>query len=94
MCCGNKEEQDKKLDYIIQRINEIDKFLQGKSIKHNPDLMNVHAASKYTQLSISTVYNYVSLKRIPHIKQGHKVLFSKRALDKWLPKREDIDQKK
>ena len=34
--------------------------------------------------SISTVYRYIANRTIPHIKQGHRVIFIESEIDEWL----------
>jgi excisionase family DNA binding protein len=47
-------------------------------------LLTVDEAVDYLRISKNTLYGYTSQGRIPHIKQGKRVLFRKSQLDAWL----------
>lgn len=36
------------------------------------------------RVSQSTLYRYVRLRKIPYIKQGHRVLFLESDIDEWM----------
>jgi excisionase family DNA binding protein len=46
--------------------------------------LNVSQAAAYLTLSKSTVYQYLHYKKIPFLKIGERVIFSKSELDKWI----------
>jgi excisionase family DNA binding protein len=50
----------------------------------NGRLLNVQEVSQYTGLSVHTIYNMVSQRRIPYVKVGRLVRFDQRLLDQWL----------
>ena len=47
-------------------------------------LIDVREASTYLGLAVGTLYNLVSMKQIPHVKLGRKLLFDLKDLDKWI----------
>lgn len=47
-------------------------------------LVNITELSEITGLSIHTLYNWVSQKRIPYIKTGRLTKFDLRKIDQWL----------
>ncbi|WP_235299530.1 helix-turn-helix domain-containing protein [Portibacter marinus] len=46
--------------------------------------ITVEEVATKIQCSIPTIYRYVSKKSIPHIKQGHRLLFISNEIDEWL----------
>ena len=48
-----------------------------------PIWMSVTDVAQYLQLKPSTIYAYVSTKKIPHYKRGHLVRFRKDEIDNW-----------
>ena len=49
-------------------------------------LITVKEASQYLSLSTDTVYRMASLKKLPYLKIGDRVLFDVKALDHWIEK--------
>jgi excisionase family DNA binding protein len=47
-------------------------------------LLDITEAADYLNLSTSTLYSWVSQRRIPHLKIGGRVRFDKKALDRWI----------
>lgn len=47
-------------------------------------LLDIQGASHYTGVSITTLYKWVSQRRIPHIKMGRLVKFDPAKLDDWI----------
>jgi excisionase family DNA binding protein len=47
-------------------------------------LLDITEAADYLNLSTSTLYSWVSQRRIPHLKLGGRVRFDKKALDRWI----------
>ena len=49
------------------------------------DMMRSREAAEYLGVSVGTLYNWVSTKKIPHYKMPTKklTLFSKRELEAW-----------
>jgi excisionase family DNA binding protein len=48
-------------------------------------LLNVSEAAEYLGIEEKTLYNWVSLRKIPHVKLGHKLLrFDVNELEGWI----------
>lgn len=50
-------------------------------------LITAKEASQYLSLSTETVYRMASMKKLPYLKIGDRVLFDVKALDHWIEKR-------
>lgn len=46
--------------------------------------LNVNELSEYIHMSSSSIYKKTSLRQIPFIKSGKKLLFKRDAIDDWL----------
>jgi len=57
-----------------------------KKIPELRRLITAKEASQYLSLSTDTVYRMASLKKIPYLKIGDRVLFDVKALDHWIEK--------
>ena len=57
-----------------------------KKIPELRRLITVKEASQYLSLSTETVYRMASLKKLPYIKVGGRLLFDVKALDRWIDK--------
>jgi len=55
-----------------------------KKIPELRRLITAKEASQYLSLSTDTVYRMASLKKLPYLKVGDRVLFDVRALDHWV----------
>lgn len=49
-------------------------------------LINIRELSELTGLSISTLYSWVSQKRIPYIKCGRLTRFDIKKIEQWIEK--------
>jgi excisionase family DNA binding protein len=58
-----------------------------KKIPELRRLITAKEASQYLSLSTDTVYRMASLKKLPYLKIGDRVLFDVKALDHWIEKR-------
>lgn len=47
-------------------------------------LITAKEASQYLGLSTDTIYRMASLKKLPYLKIGDRVLFDVKALDQWI----------
>src|SRR5512136_3334430 len=63
-----------KLDDRVRKIPELRRLITAKE------------ASQYLSLSTDTVYRMASLKKLPYLKIGGRVLFDVKALDQWIEK--------
>jgi len=59
----------------------------------NKRLININELSEYTGLSTSTLYTWVSQRRIPFLKCGRLTKFDLQRIDKWIED-SSIDEKK
>lgn len=57
-----------------------------KKIPELRRLITAKEASQYLSLSTETVYRMASLKKLPYLKIGDRVLFDVKALDQWIEK--------
>lgn len=48
------------------------------------EYLNVSEAAEYTRLAKQTIYQKVSMRTIPFIKTGGRVIFKKAELQEWL----------
>jgi excisionase family DNA binding protein len=55
-----------------------------KKIPELRRLITAKEASQYLGLSTDTVYRMASLKKLPYLKIGDRVLFDVKALDHWI----------
>lgn len=52
----------------------------------NKRLISIRELSELTGLSISTLYSWVSQKRIPYIKCGRLTRFDTKKIEQWIEK--------
>ena len=57
-----------------------------KKIPELRRLITAKEASQYLSLSTETIYRMASLKKLPYLKIGDRVLFDVKALDHWIEK--------
>jgi len=50
-------------------------------------LLNINEVSEYLGISIKTLYQWTSQRRIPHFKQGNMISFDIEELDKFIKAR-------
>lgn len=48
------------------------------------DLMSIDQAASFLHIAPRTLYNKINKRKIPFIKNGRKVLFSRKELTSWL----------
>jgi excisionase family DNA binding protein len=80
-----KEFLDMLVDLLAERFFE----RMEERIKKIPELrrlITAKEASQYLGLSTDTVYRMASLKKLPYLKIGDRVLFDVKALDHWVEK--------
>lgn len=68
------EKYFEKIDGRIKKIPELRRLITAKE------------AGQYLSISTDTIYRLASLKKIPYIKIGDRVLFDIKALDRWIEK--------
>jgi len=57
-----------------------------KKIPELRRLITAKEASQFLSLSKETVYRMASMKKLPYLKIGDRVLFDVKALDRWIEK--------
>lgn len=80
-----KEFMDMLADLLAERYFE----RMNERMKKIPELrrlITAKEASQYLSLSTDTVYRMASLKKLPYLKIGDRVLFDVKALDHWIEK--------
>ena len=68
------EKYFERMDDRVRKIPELRRLITAKE------------ASQYLSLSTDTVYRMASLKKLPYLKIGDRVLFDVKALDQWIEK--------
>ena len=68
------EKYFERMDDRMKKIPELNRLITAKE------------ASQYLSLSTDTVYRMASMKKLPYLKIGDRVLFDVRALDHWIEK--------
>jgi len=59
----------------------------------NKRLININELSEYIGLSISTIYSWVSQRRIPFVKCGRLTKFDLQRIDEWIEE-SSVEEKK
>ena len=62
-----------------------------KNIK--PKFINIEYLSRYTTMSINTLYAWVNQRKIPYYKIGEAVRFNVEEIDEWIRVRKVEEQK-
>ncbi len=68
------EKYFERMDDRIKKIPELRRLITAKE------------ASQYLSLSTDTIYRMASLKKLPYLKIGDRILFDVKALDHWIEK--------
>jgi excisionase family DNA binding protein len=68
------EKYFERMDERMKKIPELRRLITAKE------------ASQYLSLSTDTIYRMASLKKLPYLKIGDRVLFDVKALDHWIEK--------
>jgi len=68
------EKYFERMDERMKKIPELRRLITAKE------------ASQYLSLSTDTIYRMASLKKLPYLKIGGRVLFDVKALDHWIEK--------
>jgi excisionase family DNA binding protein len=80
-----KEFLDKLVDLLAEKYFERMED-RMKKIPELRRLITAKEASQYLSLSTDTIYRMASLKKLPYLKIGDRVLFDVKALDQWIEK--------
>jgi excisionase family DNA binding protein len=78
-----KEFLDKLVDLLAEKYFERMED-RMKKIPELRRLITAKEASQYLSLSTDTIYRMASLKKLPYLKIGDRVLFDVKALDQWI----------
>jgi excisionase family DNA binding protein len=81
------EQLPEAVSQVLSRLVQIERLLEHKDNKTQPeqdDLLVIEDASKFLHLSSPTIYTLVSNRKIPFMKKGKRLYFSKKALTQWL----------
>ena len=81
-----KEFLDMLADLLAEKYFE----RMGDRMKKIPELrrlITAKEASHYLSLSTDTIYRMASLKKLPYLKIGDRVLFDVKAIDQWIERR-------
>ena len=68
------EKYFERMDERMKKIPELRRLITAKE------------AGQYLSLSTDTIYRIASLKKLPYLKIGDRVLFDVKALDRWIDK--------
>jgi len=83
------------VNQLFLKLDNIERLLQQNNSKPDDaqeEVLVIDQASKFLHLSLPTIYALVSNRKIPFMKKGKRLYFSKKELTKWLyeTKREAI----
>ena len=66
-------------EYLMTALKSDDELLD---LMYPPRLMNIEEAAEYLRVPVRTIYQKIN--EIPHEKVGKRLIFSDRALMRWL----------
>ena len=72
-------------EYLIKALKEDDELLD---LMYPPKFMGIEEASVFTGIPVNTLYQKVC--EIPHSKIGKRLIFTDRALTRWLTKKDSV----
>jgi excisionase family DNA binding protein len=58
--------------------------------EHNDDIFDYSGLAAYVKLAHGTPRHWVSAGKIPYIKLGSRVMFSRKEIDRWLETRKQL----
>ena len=61
---------------------------EKKFFDNQIDLISVKTVAEMLGIAPKTIHNWVSLRKIPYVKYGHKVMFRPKSLKAWLNRKE------
>jgi excisionase family DNA binding protein len=79
----NISEQEFK-EFLKGALKEILSDQLGALKQQLPDVLDIHQASEFLKLKITTLYEKTSRKQIPHFKKGNKLYFHLSELQEWI----------
>jgi hypothetical protein len=73
-----------RLNSIESLLSDLATRLPGQIEAPQKDIGGVEVAIQETGLTSHSIYRLVSERKIPHIKKGGRLYFSRKAIQKWL----------
>lgn len=88
------EQINERLDSIEYMLKELGQKIPPPSEAELNDLLTAEGAAEFLSNSIHTIYQLTSQNKIPFMKKGKRLYFSKSELFKWLEesKKESVDE--
>lgn len=84
-------------DYELKKLAKLQAQYLAEAIKQDEELldlmfpprfMGIEEASEFTGIPVGTIYQ--KIKEIPHSKQGKRLVFSDRALTRWIKRQSSV----
>lgn len=72
---------------LFDKMEDIERLLQIKyknTVPASDDLLIIQQAAEFLHISRHTVYGLASRRKIPHMKKGKRLYFSKKDLTEWI----------
>lgn len=84
----NFENLPQAVSLLIEKVDSLTLLLETKS-NDNPNAatgkpLSIQEAAKYLNLTVPTIYGYVSRREIPFSKIGKRLYFSESELSEWI----------
>lgn len=81
------EDLPQAVGQLAAKLDRIEQLLQNQTPpvhQEQDQFINLDEAGKFLKLAKATIYGLVSAGKIPYMKQGKKLYFSKQELTDWL----------
>ena len=72
-------------EYLVQAIKQDDELLD---LMFPPKMMGIEEASEFTGIPVNTLYQKIG--QIPHSKVGKRLVFTDRALTRWVKRKPSV----
>ena len=72
-------------EYLVQAIKQDDELLD---LMFPPKMMGIEEASEFTGIPVNTLYQKIG--QIPHSKVGKRLVFTDRALTRWIKRKNPV----
>jgi len=72
---------------LFNKLENIEYLLKNRPITlevENDNLLSVQEAAEFLHLSVPTIYGLVSNSKLPTMKKGKRLYFSKQELTEWI----------
>lgn len=73
-----------QLELLISELRELKELVSKKGSEPENDLIGVSEVAKLLKVDTQSIYQKVCNRKIPFMKQGKKLLFSKSEIMEWL----------